>query len=100
MADIITPQTDYEAIARKAYEWLKMRRAKREISIIEVVMKVTGLRRKDFDDVEKTYEFFWQSGEALLSLIEKENEYVADFSTYKDKYVGEFYGVPFVFRKK
>ena len=44
MVDINTSQMDYEAIAKKAYEWLKKRRAKGEISTSDVVLKVMGLR--------------------------------------------------------
>ena len=100
MADIKTSQPDYEALALKAYEWLKKRRAKGEISTSEVVMKVMGLKWKDLNEFEKADEFFSLSGDALLSLIEKENEYVADFSTYEDMYIGLPYNIPFVFRKK
>lgn len=100
MVDINTSQCDYEAIAQKAYEWLKKRRAKGEISTSEVVMKVMGLKWKDLNDFEKADEFFSLSGDALLSLIEKENEFVADFSAYEDMFVGLPYNIPFIFRKK
>ena len=39
-----TPQPDYDAIAHQAYEWLKKRRAKREISTFEVLMKINGYK--------------------------------------------------------
>ena len=39
MADNQTHQPDYDAIAQQAYEWLKKRRAKGEISTFEVLMK-------------------------------------------------------------
>ena len=42
----------------------------------------------------------WQIHECLLNKIKKEREYVADFSAYKDMYVGLPYNIPFVFRKK
>ena len=99
MADIITSQLDYEAIAQKAYEWLKKRRTKSEISTSEVVLKVMGLKWKDLGDIDKADEFFLKADDALLSLIKKENEYVADFSAYKDMYIGQPYSIPFVFRK-
>ena len=100
MADIITSQLDYEAIAQKAYEWLKKRRAKSEISTSDVVMKVMGLKWKDLDDFDRADEFLMKADDALLLLIEKENEYVADFSAYEDMCIGLPYNIPFVFRKK
>ena len=100
MADIKTSQPDYEAIAQKAYEWLKKRRAKGEISSSEVVMKVMGLKRKDLDDFDRAEDFLMKADDALLRLIEKENEYVADFTAYEDMCVGLPYNIPFVFRGK
>ena len=100
MADTQTSQLDYEAIAQKAYEWLKNRRSKREISTSEVVMKLTGFSWKDVDDIKKADEFLLKTYGALLDLIEEKNEYVADFSAYKDMYIGQPYSIPFVFRKK
>ena len=44
MADTQTPQPDYDAIAQQAYEWLKKRRAKGEISTFEVLMKINGYK--------------------------------------------------------
>lgn len=46
-----TPQPDYDAIAHQAYEWLKKRRAKREISTFEVLMKINGYKRGRIVDV-------------------------------------------------
>ena len=100
MVDINTSQMDYEAIAKKAYEWLKKRRAKGEISTSNVVLKVMGLKWKDLNSFDKADEFLMKVDYALLSLIEKENEYVADFSAYEDMCVGLPYEIPFVFRKK
>ena len=100
MVDINTSQMDYEAIAKKAYEWLKKRRAKGEISTSNVVLKVMGLKWKDLNGFDKADEFLMKVDYALLSLIEKENEYVADFSAYEDMCVGLPYEIPFVFRKK
>ena len=39
-----TPQPDYDAIAHLAYEWLKKRRTKREISTCEMLMKINGYK--------------------------------------------------------
>ena len=100
MADTKTPQPDYDAIAQQAYEWLKKRRAKGEISTSEVVMKVMGLKWKDLDEFEKADEFLLKADDALLRLIERENKYVADFSAYEGLYIGLPYNIPFVFRKK
>ena len=100
MVDINTSQMDYEAIAKKAYEWLKKRRAKGEISTSDVVLKVMGLKRKDLNGFDKADKFLMKVDYALLSLIEKENEYVADFSAYEGMCVGLPYEIPFVFRKK
>lgn len=100
MADTKTHQPDYNAIAQQAYEWLKKRRAKGEISTSEVVMKVMGLKWKDLDEFEKADEFLLKADDALLRLIERENEYIADFSAYEGLTVGLPYNIPFVFRKK
>lgn len=100
MADTKTHQPDYNAIAQQAYEWLKKRRAKGEISTSEVVMKVMGLKWKDLDEFEKADEFLLKADDALLRLIERENEYIADFSAYEGMTVGLSYNIPFVFRKK
>lgn len=100
MVDINTSQMDYEAIAKKAYEWLKKRRAKGEISTSDVVLKVMGLKWKDLNGFDKADEFLMKVDYALLRLIEKENEYVADFSAYEGMCVGLPYEIPFVFRKK
>ena len=51
MNDTQTPQPDYDAIAHQAYEWLKKRRAKREISTFEVLMKINGYKRGRTVDV-------------------------------------------------
>lgn len=100
MADTKTPQPDYDAIAQQAYEWLKKRRVKGEISTSEVVMKVMGLKWKDLDEFEKADEFLLKADDALLRLIERENEYVANFSAYEGMTVGLPYNIPFVFLKK
>ena len=44
MADTKTPQPDYDFIAQQAYEWLKKRRAKGEISTFEVLTKINGYK--------------------------------------------------------
>ena len=44
MADNQTLQPDYDAIAQQAYEWLKKRRAKGEISTFEGLMKINGYK--------------------------------------------------------
>ena len=56
MADIQTPQPDYDAIAQQAYEWLKKRRAKGEISTFEVLMKINDALRSSHrreDDIRR-----------------------------------------------
>ena len=100
MADTKTLQPDYDAIAQQAYEWLKKRRAKGEISTFEVLMKVNGNKwgSKELERLEEL-DLFEVHGR-LLRLIKKGNEYVADFSAYEDMCVGLPYDIPFVFRKK
>ena len=93
-------QPDYEALAKLAYEWLKKRQAKGEISTHEVLVKICENKcsSKIIEQLEgiELFEFH----DRLLSLIKKEKEYVADFSAYKDMFVGLPYNIPFVFRKK
>ena len=99
MADTKTPQPDYDAIAQQAYEWLKKRRAKGEISTFEVLMKINGYKwgSKELKQLEELNLF--EVHGRLLRLIKKK-EYVADFSAYEDMCVGLPYNIPFVFRKK
>ena len=100
MADTQTPQPDYDAIARQAYEWLKNRRAKGEISTFEVLMKIKGYKWGD-KELEQFEEMdLFEIHNRLLRLIKKEKEYVADFSAYDDQCVGMPFDIPFVFRKK
>lgn len=100
MADTKTPQPDYSAIARQAYEWLKKRRSKGEICTEEAVLKAMGLTWKDLDGFENAEEFLNKSGDALLRLIKKEKEYVADFSISEGMFIGQPFAIPFIFRKK
>lgn len=55
MADTKTPQPDYDAIAHQAYEWLKKRRTKGEISTFEVLMKINGYKwgSKELEQLEE-----------------------------------------------
>lgn len=62
-------------------------------------MKVMGFKWKDLYDLENADEFLLKIVDAILCLIEKENEYVADFSSYEGMSVGLPYNIPFVFRK-
>ena len=100
MADNQTPQPDYDAIAQQAYEWLKKRRAKGEISTFEVLMKINGYKwgSKELEQLEDLDLF--EVHDRLLRLIKKEKKYVADFSAYDDQCVGLPFDIPFVFRKK
>ena len=100
MSDTQTFQPDYDAIAQQAYEWLKKRRAKGEISTFEVLMKINGYKwgSKELDQLEEL-DLFEVHGR-LLRLIKKEKEYVADFSAYEGMYIGLPYNIPFGFRKK
>lgn len=84
MAEGKIPRSELEALARQAYNWLKQRRSKREISVFEVLMKIKGYK--------------W--GDQELKELKEENEYVADFSAYENQCVGMPYSIPFVFRKK
>lgn len=100
MANTQTNLPDYATIARQAYEWLKKRRAKGEISTFEVLMKMYGYKNGT-EAFEKMGELFlFRVDDHLMDIIEQENEYVADFSAYEDQYVGLPYNIPFVFRKK
>lgn len=100
MAEGKTPRPELEALARQAYDWLKQRRSKREISVFEVLMKIKGYKWGDQELKELKDEdlFFFEN--TLLEIIKEENEYVADFSAYENQCVGMPYSIPFVFRKK
>ena len=100
MANIQTPQPDYDAIARQAYEWLKKRRAKGGISTFEVLMKINGYKwgSQELEQLEDLDLF--EVHDRLLRRIKKGKEYVADFSAYEGMYIGLPYNIPFVFRKK
>ena len=100
MADTKTSQLDYDAIARQAYEWLKKRRAKGEISTSEAVMKATGIKWEDLNSIDKDDDFLNKSGDALLRLIKKEKVYVADFSVSEGMFIGQPWAIPFIFRKR
>ena len=100
MSDNQKALPDYKAVAKLAYEWLKKRRAKGEISTSEAVMKATGIKWEDLESIDKDDEFLKKSGEALLRLIKKEKEYVADFSVSEGMFIGQPWAIPFIFRKK
>ena len=100
MAEDKTPQPEYDALARQAYDWLKRRRSKREISAFEVLMKIKGYKWGDQELKELEDRDLLQFDDSLLKIIEDENEYVADVSAYEDMCVGLPYNIPFVFRKK
>ena len=74
MADTQTSQPDYDAIAQQAYEWLKKRRAKGEISTFEVLMKINGykLGSKELEQLEELDLF--KVHDRLLSRIKKEKQ--------------------------
>ena len=92
-----SPKLDYKAIASQIYDWLKTRRSKKEISTRDALVKVLGGQDGSIAWDENDC---WQIHECLLNKIKKEREYVADFSAYKNMYVGLPYNIPFVFRKK
>ena len=99
MADTQTFQPDYDAIAQQAYEWLKKRRAKGEISTFEVLMKNNGYKWGD-KELEQISELdLFEVHNRLLRLIKTEKKYVADFSACDDQCVGLPFNIPFVFRK-
>ncbi len=100
MADNQTPLPNCEDVARRAYEWLKKRRSKEEISTGDAILKVTGFTWDDIGGIEKGMEFLNESGDALLRLIKKEKEYVADFSISEGMFIGQPFAIPFLFRKK
>ena len=68
MADTKTPQHDYDSIAQQAYEWLKKRRAKGEISTFEVLMKINGYKwgSKELEQLEEL-DLFGVQGSRLIS---------------------------------
>lgn len=100
MSDKKTLQPDYEALTLKAYNWLKKRRARGEISTLEVLIKSNGYK-KGCNELEQLMELdLFEVHDRLHRLIEKEKEYVADFSAYNNMYVGLPYSIPFIFRKK
>ena len=100
MADNQTPLPNCEDVARLAYEWLKKRRSKGEISTFEVLMKINGYKwgSKELEQLENL-DLFEVHGR-LLRIIKKEKEYEADFSAFENMSVGLPYNIPFVFRKK
>ena len=100
MVENKTPRQDYETLAKQAYDWLKKRRSKREISAFEVLMKIKGYKWGDKELEEFEDQDLLNFEDSLLKIIKEENEYVADFSAYNDMYVGLPYNIPFVFRKK
>ena len=100
MSDIIIPLPNYDEVARQAYEWLKKKRPKGEVCTADAILAVTGFTWDDLDSIEMGVEFLNQSGGALLHLIKKEKEYVADFSISEGMYLGQPFAIPFLFRKK
>lgn len=91
---------DHDTIARQVYDWLKMRRNKRDIDTYEAIQKATGFSLADQGNNTLTEKDCIEIHYKLMALIKKENEYVADFSAYEDMCVGLPYDIPFVFRKK
>ena len=53
-----------------------------------------GLTWKDLGSIENAEEFLNQSGDALLRLIKKEKEYVADFSISEGMFIGQPFAIP------
>lgn len=100
MNDTQTPWAVYDDIAHQAYEWLKKRRAKREISTFEVLMEINRHKWGDKEQEQLEELDLFVVHERLLRLIKKGKEYVADFSAYEGMFVGVPYNIPFVFRKK
>lgn len=100
MTDTQTPQPDYDAIARQAYEWLKKRRETGEISTFEVLMEINGYKwgSKELEQLERLdlFEVHYR----LQRIIRKEKEYVAESPYKEDMFVGLPYNIPFIFRKK
>lgn len=90
----------HDTIARQVYDWLKMRRNKRDIDTYEAIQKATGFSLADQGNNTLTEKDCIEIHYKLMALIKKENEYVADFSAYEDMCVGLPYNIPFVFRKK
>lgn len=91
---------DHDTIACQVYDWLKMRRNKRDIDTYEAIQKATGFSLADQGNNTLTEKDCIEIHYKLMALIKKENEYVADFSAYEDMCVGLPYNIPFVFRKK
>ena len=100
MADTKASQLDYDAIARQTYDWLKSRRSRMEISTAEAVKKATRLALADKGDNVLTVDDCFELHDRLMTLIDQEKEYWADFSAYDNQYVGLPCFIPFVFRKK
>lgn len=90
---------EINAIACSIYEWLKNRRAKGEISTLEALMKVRGYKwgSKELKELEEMDLFEIHS--ELLRMVNKDKEYMMDFSAYEGQFVGLPYDIPFVFRK-
>jgi len=91
---------DHDTIARQVYDWLKMRRNKREIDTYEAIQKATGFSLADQGNNTLTEKDCIEIHYKLMALIKKENEYLADFSAHDNEYLGLPCFIPFVFRKK
>lgn len=89
----------FRSLPREAYEWLKKRRSKREISTSEVLMKIKGYKWGS-EELQKLEELdLFRFHDELLRIIEDEKEFVADFLKYKDQCVGLPYNIPFMFKE-
>ncbi|NLZ18689.1 MAG: hypothetical protein GXY24_00240 [Bacteroidales bacterium] len=105
-----TPGVDHAAIALQLYNWLKVRNNRHAISTHHALDKAFGRPRIEYPEGGTGYVMVYADfslvdydllkiDDALMDLIERENEYVADFSQCEDMFKGETYDIPFVFRK-
>ena len=92
-------QWQFRSLPRQAYEWLKKRRSKQEISTLEVLMKIKGYKWGG-EELQKLEELdLSRFHDELLRIIVEEKEFVADFSKYKEQCFGLPYNITFMFKE-
>lgn len=100
MDDTQRPPYDCEAIARQIYDWLKNSYLPMRISTSEA-MELMGLCNIEEDDpLFNDTRAMFDINYALMKIIKKEKEFVADTSEYAGMKVGFPFNIPFIFRKK
>lgn len=100
MADIQAHQYDCEAIARQIYDWLKNSKLPMRISTSEA-MELMGLCNIEEDDpLFNDTRAMFDINYALMKIIKKEKEFVADTSEYAGMKVGFPFNIPLFSEKR